>query len=275
MADTPTTRISAVLAAHPEAVETERKFLALQPNAETLGDFEGDLTKLARKGDVKISHIQQGYVSRDVVKKVRLRLIRNDEGEVTGGYITLKGPQQQEGNDPKERLELEVPVPKKQLELYRDLFDELCPDSLSKTRYAYKDQSTGRKFDIDRYNWSAEAQKAFDGNEWLSSNYRHLVTVDVELQKGDTTPLSGILNFPKFMRHYLSKDEKDRPIEITQDCKYKSAALAVLNTCPTEEFIRELTNLGGDNGHENLYEAIHRHVEPMISDRSSGFYTGI
>lgn len=272
--DIPDTRIQAsALQAHPEAIETERKFLALQPDNATLEAFE---SKLAGRDDIKISHIQQGYVSRDVVKKVRLRLIRDENDNVTGGFITLKGPQQQEGNDPKERLELEIPVPKKQLELYHDLFDELCPDSLRKTRYAYKDPQNGRKFDIDRYNWSEAAQKAFDGTPWLSDNYRHLVTVDVELPQGDKTPLSNIVYFPKFLRPFLSKDGDGKPVEITRDCKYKSAALAALNTRPTDEYIQQLMDLGGDvPGSDRFDKAMREYTERMIATPSPDFYTGI
>lgn len=272
--DTPDTRIQAsALDKHPEAIETERKFLALQPDADALKDFEG---KLAGREGIKISHIQQGYVSRDVVKKVRLRLIRDENDHVTGGFITLKGPQQQEGNDPKERLELEIPVPKKQLELYHDLFDELCPDSLRKTRYAYKDPSSGRKFDIDRYNWSEATQKAFDNAPWLADNYRHLVTVDVELPQGDKTPLSDIVYFPKFLRPFLSKDEGGKPVEITRDCKYKSAALAALNTHPTDEYIQQLMDLGKDvAGSDRFDKAMREYTERVIATPSPDLYTGI
>lgn len=246
MLESPTTIITpaAIARDHPEAIETERKFLARQASQEDLRNFE---RAMRDKEGVKVSHIQQGYVSRDVIKKVRLRIVRDDANTVKAAYLTLKGPPDQENNNPKSRLELEVPIPADKLQLFLDLFPVLCPDSLHKTRYSYehrnKDKGIKRKYDIDQIRWSPEAQAMLDAHPDVAQCYNHLVTVDVELDPADSSPFNHKDYFPKFLRPFLCVDGQDHPIEITRNCLYRSAEIAALNSRPTEEYVAELRAL--------------------------------
>lgn len=238
----PTTTITpaaAIAQQHPEAIETERKFLVRQASPHDVKKFE---QAMRAKNGVEVSHIQQGYVSQDVIKKVRLRIVRDDYDNITAAYITLKGPPEQGEDNPKSRLELEVPIPAEKLQLFVDLFPVLCPDSLRKTRYSYEGKG-GRKYDIDQIRWSPEAETMLNANPDLAQHYQHLVTVDVELDRTDTTPITRREYFPRFLRPFLSVDGQGHPIELTRNRLYRSAEIAVLNSRPTAEYVEQLREL--------------------------------
>lgn len=243
MFDTPTTTVTAAAAIaqqHPEAIETERKFLARQTSPDDVKQFE---QAMRAKTGVEVSHIQQGYVSRDVIKKVRLRIVRDDHDNITAAYITLKGPPEPGEDNPKSRLELEVPIPANKIGLFVDVFPVLCPDSLHKTRYSFKHQKTDRKYDIDQIHWSPQAQAMLNAHPDVAERYQHLVTVDVELNRTDTTPITRKEYFPKFLRPFLSLDGQEHPIEITRNCLYRSAEIAALNSRPTADYVEQLRQL--------------------------------
>lgn len=122
-------------------IEIERKFL-VQSDL-----FKGDAHKKTR--------MQQGYLSKDPGRTVRIRIAENQ------AFITIKGPSSADG---KERLEWEKSIP---LHDAKALMDLCLPDPLTKTRYLVNHQ--GFLFEVDEFH----------------GKHQGLIVAEIELKNAD------------------------------------------------------------------------------------------
>lgn len=140
-------------------MEIERKFLI-------------DLKKLDLNKADNIISIEQGYLSKDIEKTIRVRIENNDIA-----YMTIKGATQ---DISREEIEFNIPLDKA-----KELFLLCKDDILRKTRYVF--YFYGKKWEVD----------------FFSGNLNGLILAEVELKN----PLEEII-IPEFILEEVSYDSR-------------------------------------------------------------------